>query len=385
MTRTSELSLRTTVPISQFVLKLTGRCNLACDYCYVYTMADQSWQSRPGFVDRETVRAAARRIAEHASAHGLGTVTVILHGGEPLLVGPGRLGEVAAILREAMPDGLSVDIRVQTNGVLLEETMLGALAANGIRAGLSVDGSAEQHDRRRKDRGGRGSHAGAVNAARLLNEAGLLAGVLCVIDLDNDPVEVYEALLELAPPAVDFLFPHGHWSALPPGHDNSRAPYAEWLTAIFDRWYGASHQETAVRLFQEIINLILGGRSRTSQIGLSPAAYLVIDTDGSFQQADMLKSTRPGEPETGMSVFDNSVDEVVCHPDVMARQSGMAALADDCHGCDVVKICGGGNYAHRFKEGAGFRNRSVYCSDLEMLIRHVHGRVRSDLLARAAR
>ncbi|MGH8573602.1 MAG: FxsB family cyclophane-forming radical SAM/SPASM peptide maturase, partial [Gammaproteobacteria bacterium] len=34
-------------PIRQFVLKVYSRCNLACDYCYVYQMADQTWRDRP--------------------------------------------------------------------------------------------------------------------------------------------------------------------------------------------------------------------------------------------------------------------------------------------------------------------------------------------------
>ncbi|MET9845799.1 hypothetical protein [Streptomyces ossamyceticus] len=36
-------------------------------------------------------------------------------------------------------------------------------------------------------------------------------GRLCTVDLANDPVETYEALLDFAPPRVDFLLPHGTW------------------------------------------------------------------------------------------------------------------------------------------------------------------------------
>ena len=36
-----------TVPLSQFVLKVHSRCDLACDHCYVYEAADQSWRGRP--------------------------------------------------------------------------------------------------------------------------------------------------------------------------------------------------------------------------------------------------------------------------------------------------------------------------------------------------
>ncbi len=154
---------------------------------------------------------------------------------------------------------------------------------------------------------------------------------------------------------------------------------------MFDRWYDVPRQETTVRLFREIMHLLLGGESASDQVGLSPVAYLVIDTDGSFQQADMLKSAAPGQPETGFNVFDHAVDAVLEHPEVRARQSGIASLADTCRRCALVRVCGGGNYTHRYGADHGFRHPSVYCPDLQRLIRHIADRVRSDLTARRAR
>src|SRR5882757_9274515 len=78
-------------PFREFVLKVHQRCNLACDYCFVYTMGDSSWRERPAVMAPEIWRRAARRIAEHARAYGLPEVRVILHGGEPLLAGRDRL------------------------------------------------------------------------------------------------------------------------------------------------------------------------------------------------------------------------------------------------------------------------------------------------------
>ena len=34
-------------PFQQFIVKLHSRCNLSCDYCYVYHHVDQSWRDRP--------------------------------------------------------------------------------------------------------------------------------------------------------------------------------------------------------------------------------------------------------------------------------------------------------------------------------------------------
>src|ERR1700751_309693 len=82
------------VPLSQVVLKIHSRCDLACDHCYVYEAADQSWRGRPKVIADDVVSQAARRIAEHAAAHALPEVQVVLHGGEPLLAGRERLGRM---------------------------------------------------------------------------------------------------------------------------------------------------------------------------------------------------------------------------------------------------------------------------------------------------
>ncbi len=378
------------VPIADYVLKVASRCNLACDYCYVYTMADQSWRSRPVLITPETTLAAARRIAEHAATHRLPVITVVLHGGEPLLAGSDLLEHIASVLRRELAGVTRLDLRIQTNGVLLNESFLRLFADHNVQVGLSLDGDRAQHDLHRLLPNGQGSHAAVVRAIRLLNRPehrASYAGLLCVIDVDSDPVQTYEELLALDPPVVDFLLPHGNWSTPPPHRAaaDPGTPYADWLIAVFDRWYDVRSQETNVRLFQEIINLLLGGRSRTERIGAGPVAYLVIDTDGSYQQDDSLKSTREGESETGLTVIDHPVDEVLRHPAISARQQGIAALADECRRCSLVRVCGGGDYPHRFREDTGFNNSSVYCADLQRLIRHIAARVRADVLAGADR
>jgi uncharacterized protein len=383
MRPTSETAV---VPIREYVVKVASRCNLACDYCYVYTMADQSWRTRPRFPSAETIDTTARRIGEHARNHELAEVTVVLHGGEPLLAGTSLLDHVVTTINRACPADTKLDVRVQTNGILLDESWLSFLRTHSVRVGVSMDGGRAQHDRHRRGADGQGGYEAAARGLRFLRDhPEHYGGLLCVVDLDNDPIEVYESLLEFAPPVVDFMLPLANWTIPPPRRDEEDTPYAAWLVQVFDRWFGAAHQETAIRLFREIIHLLLGGQSSSDQIGLSPVAYLVIDTDGTFQQADMLKSAAPGQPETGLNVFDHPVDAVLAHPEVRARQSGLASLADTCQLCELVRVCGGGNYVHRFRAGHGFRQPSVYCHDLQRLIRHIDGRVRSGLTVLGAR
>ena len=74
-------------PFREFVVKVHSRCDLACDYCYMYEMADQSWRDRPRRMSIEIARRTAMRIGEHVSSHQMPSVALILHGGEPLLAG----------------------------------------------------------------------------------------------------------------------------------------------------------------------------------------------------------------------------------------------------------------------------------------------------------
>lgn len=209
-------------PIRQFVLKTRSRCNLACTYCYVYEMADQGWRAQPALMAPATAARAAERIAEHAAAHDLPRVDLVLHGGEPLLTAPARLAEPVDAVRAAVAAAAPrtrVTATVQTNGTLLTRGRLAALAAAGIRVGVSLDGGLPAHNTRRVDHAGRPGFAAAARGLRLLaRHPDSYAGVLCVIDLAHDPVETYESLLAFAPPSVGLLLPLANWSSPPPGH-----------------------------------------------------------------------------------------------------------------------------------------------------------------------
>jgi uncharacterized protein len=379
-------------PIRQFVLKVHSRCNLACSYCYVYRMADQTWRDRPLAMSREIVRMAADRIAEHACRHSLPRVGLILHGGEPLLAGPAFFADVARTLRQSLPPSTAATLTVQSNGVLLTGPVLDLLGEHDISVAVSLDGTAAAHDRRRRYPNGRGSYADVTRGLDLLSSGPyrrLFSGLLCTVDLAQAPLAGYEALLQFSPPRMDFLLPLGNWMTPPPGRTRDRAvtPYADWLGAVFDRWYSAPVQETELRLFNEVIHLLLGGASHVESIGLSPSSVAVIETDGFLEADDALKSAYQGAAATGLHLATHSVDDMLAHPSVVARQIGLAALAEECLSCSVREICGGGFYPHRYRSGSGFRNPSVYCPDLLALIRHIHARVVRDIgrLAGAAR
>jgi uncharacterized protein len=361
------------VPLNQFVLKVHSRCDLACDHCYIYEAVDQSWRGRPMVISGEVAVQAAQRIAEHARAHGLSTVQVVLHGGEPLLAGRERLRQTIVALESATEDVCRLDLRIHTNGVLLSNSLCELFAKHRVKVGISLDGDRAANDRHRRYTDGRSSYDKVIAAIGLLRTPefrDLYAGLLCTIDTANDPLTVYDSLVALEPPRIDFLLPHATWDAPPPRNRPSDREYANWLIAIYDRWI-AQGRPVQIRTFDSILSTLAGGPSFTEALGTEPVSLAVIETDGSYEQVDSLKAAFDGAPDTGTNVFDHDLDTVAQHPGILARQHGVAGLCDKCQRCPVVNSCGGGLYTHRYQTGNDFDNPSVYCADLLKLITHI--------------
>ncbi|MGW6575446.1 radical SAM/SPASM protein FxsBH, inactivated beta-hydroxylase extension form [Streptomyces sp. NPDC054945] len=364
------------IPFREIVLKVHSRCDLACDHCYVYEHADQSWRARPKVISPEVISHTASRLAEHARDHALPSVTVILHGGEPLLAGTARLRLVCEEFTRALDGIAELDLRIHTNGLQLSTRYLDLFDEYGVRVGISLDGDRAANDRHRRFADGRTSHPLVLAAVTLLRSEPyrhLYQGLLCTVDVANDPVAVLDALVELEPPRVDFLLPHATWETPPARPDGAPDAYARWLLRIFDHWDRLG-RPVPVRLFESLLSTLRGGPSLTESLGLAPTDLVVVETDGTLEQVDSLKSAFEGAAATGFNVFDHAFDQVAAHPGVRARQLGLAGVSDSCRRCPVVRSCGGGLYTHRYRERNGFDNPSVYCTDLRELVDGVEGR-----------
>jgi len=268
--------------ISQFVLKVHSRCNLACDHCYVYEHADQSWLHQPRAMAPPTVRRTASRIAEHVVEHSLERVTVVLHGGEPLLIGPARLAAMLAELRSRLDPVTRLHLRMQSNGLLLTEDICRLLAEFEVGVGVSLDGDRADNDRHRRHADGTSSHRAVLRALELLRRPEfrpIFAGILCTVDIRNDPLAVYSALVAEQPPRIDLLLPHATWDQPPERPNGDPAAYGQWLGRIYRRW-NADGRPVPIRLFDSLLSAMVGGPSGTEWIGLDPVDLAVVETDG---------------------------------------------------------------------------------------------------------
>ena len=358
---------------SQFrtaIVKIASRCNLNCSYCYMYNLADTTYRGQPRVMSHATVDALVRKAADHCARHGIAHFRFVFHGGEPLLAEPALLRYFVERAAAEFPPGTTPLFSLQTNGTLLTQEWCELLRDLGVLVGISVDGPKARNDVHRVDHTGAGSYDRVRSGWDLAVANGLQPGLLTVVDVAADPIEIFEHVLELRPRKVDFLLPDANYETQPAGmaESTSPTPYADWLLRIFDVWIAAETPPVRIRLFEQIIGGILGAANSTDALGPGPNEVVVIETDGGIEPVDVLKACKHGITKTPLNVGAHALDDAFAIPVVELYHLSNERLCATCERCPVKSVCAGGYLPHRYKESNAFDNPSVYCADLLKLI-----------------
>lgn len=364
---------------TSFLVKVASRCNLDCDYCYVYRHTDQSWRHLPKVITESSIAAFAARLSAYLAAECIQRCVVIFHGGEPLLAGWKNLIGYAERIRAAIPNR-HIDFGLQTNGLLLSAEAVRAFADSSIAVSLSLDGPEAANDRHRRTHKGRSSFRAVQNALDLLRSSpSVFAGVIAVIDADVAPDEVLGFFNEISPPKLDLLLPDANHLCPPPGSLLSRNRYEKWLIEAFDLWIDR-YPELRIRTFEALLDSIAGLASGTDAFGLGDVSLLTIETDGTYHDLDVLKITKAGGTRLMGSVHDLDIAAVAACEAVARhrRLLRMEGLSSQCVRCPEVSVCGGGSVPHRYGRD-GFEQPSVYCAELLALIRHARRRLQGEI------
>ncbi len=356
----------------QVIVKVAERCNLNCEYCYMYSGADQSWRRRPARLAAGLRAKLVERCAEYLAARPNATVTLEFHGGEPLLLGKEAFEALLGDVRRELGYERAVCC-IQTNGTLLDAEWCELFERYGVSWAISCDGPPEIHDRFRVSHGGRPSSAAVQRALALSvgRASPNFGGALAVVDPATDGARVVRYFHELGLRQLDLLLPDANHVSRPAHLDG---PYDEllldYLRAAFDAWIACADPGFRIRLFEEIMKGIFGRRSRLDAFGGDLWGMMVLESDGSYQLLDVLRLGGEAEVATGLNVEQHAFDDYL-----EATRDSFSEPCETCRSCPVFTVCRGGYQPHRF-DGVGYDHPSVYCEVLYGLIDHIHRFVR---------
>lgn len=362
------------IELDTVLIKVASRCNINCSYCYVYNMGDSGWTNMPNQISYETTATIAKSL-RGLSRKQHRSFAVVLHGGEPLLLGLIKLRRLIFSLRDALPAECALSI--QTNGILLTEEILDLCSATRVTVSVSIDGPRHIHDKYRIGHTGRGTYDQVLKGIELLrghrDSKFLFTGLLAVIDPASDPGEVYTFFKELNPPSVDFIYRDGNHSRLPTGKRSLQSTeYGRWFAGLLDV-YLADPNPIRIRILDDLIKLMLGGSGTKDGVGLTDYGVLIIDTDGSITKNDTLKSSYDGADRFSekWSVHTHDIADVLGSPRFEEYHRMQRPSCKTCLSCPELRVCGGGMTLHRWRDDNGYDNPSVYCADQMLLINHI--------------
>ena len=359
------------IELDTVLIKVASRCNINCSYCYVYNMGDTGWANMPRQISDETIRAVARSLSQITRIQSR-PFAVVLHGGEPLLLGHQRLRYVISVIRSKLPNETALSL--QTNGILISDEILDLFAETRTTISVSLDGPRHVHDRSRVGHTGQGTFDKVLEGIERLRKhpdsSYLFSGLLAVVDIESDPKDVYSFFKELNPPSVDFLYRDGNHTRLPDGKKSLQSTeYGLWMAELLEV-YLADPRPIRIRFLDDIIKVMLGGSGTKDGVGLTNYGVLIIDTDGTVTKNDTLKSSYNGVDrfEQKWSVHTHDLVDVLSSVEFSQYHAMQRPSSTTCLACPELKVCGGGMTLHRWRDDNGYDNPSVYCADQKLLI-----------------
>lgn len=337
-------------------------------------MGDDNWVHMEKCMSKETIDAICHSLGQLSKSQHK-PFSVVLHGGEPLLLGVSRMEYLLRQLRNALPSNYPISI--QTNGLLITDNILDVCSTYKTTIAVSIDGPKHIHDKERVMHNGRGTFdkvLAGIERVKSHPDADFLdSGCLAVIDPFSNPQEVYSFFKGIAAPSVDFLYKDGNHSKLPHGKVSlTSIEYGSWMVQLLNIYLN-DPAPLPIRIIDDMLKVILGGNVSQEKTGVTDFGILIIDTNGTLMKNDTLKSVFNGADkfQQTINIKDGNLLEFLKSSEFYEYHNSQMATSERCLNCADYSVCGGGMKLHRWNEDNGFNNPSVYCADQLYLIKNM--------------
>ena len=157
------------------IIKPTYACNFRCKYCY---LSNETKSSHRVF-DAEFAKNVISQIKDFMQNTHRRRITIIWHGGEPLLWGIDNYREIFAFMEKEFV-GIDLKNSIQTNLSLINEEYIDLFLRYNVHVGFSLDGIKKVHDSQRVDINGKGTFDTIMQKMVLCREKGLSVGCIVV-------------------------------------------------------------------------------------------------------------------------------------------------------------------------------------------------------------
>ncbi len=326
-------------------------CNLQCVYCAAKPIAEMFQETdvkryREVLWDTaERTASAIERFLDEYNTH----IDFEMHGYEPLLADPELFKFFGEKFRRYAKEG-KLELNMQTNATLVTEDIAKMLRKYGWKAGVSVDGPREVHNRNRP-MPGEDSYQRTMNGVKILRKYKIGGeGIISVITKNHmhptpkDGAQRYYRWLvdnefkSANLHFVEYTKMFDNWEKIEP----SISEYIEFFVEVYRQWAKDSSGVEIIP-FTTIINSLITGEPQPSQcLMMDTHCFNIIEItwDGQILNCDRNSYTH------NIKITEvNTLEDILkskTSKETLERSKYLQNNDPACGACKYWKICHGG-------------------------------------------
>lgn len=344
------------------IVKVTNACNFTCSYCSVgnpINVVSLDAASIKNFFD------GCKELLEYKKDN---TLTIIWHGGEPLLRDISFYRELQEYAKHKL-SSINVKFSIQTNGFLINNNWIEFFKEYNITPGISLDGYKDLHDANRLDKQGKPTFDKIMENISLLKSSGITPGLLMVLNTSNcvDIDRLYDFLADIACPAkIHTIFPAGRAD----GRDDVPTlfhKYIDVLIALFKKSMN-DERECVIEPLSSLLTSIINEQSATecSYAGSCGKDFMCLHENGEVSfcgRNDNTKILAYGniKNSTPLELYLSESGKLVRERAEFIRKSS-------CGKCRYYNLCHGGCPFEAYLYSGDINTKYKYCVEWQRLL-----------------
>jgi len=339
-------------------------CNLDCRYCF-YKKTSHLY---PGKNHRMREDVLERVIFESMSYADGGQCVFSWQGGEPLLAGVDFFKRVIELEKKYGRPGQIVSNAFQTNATLLNSEWIKLFREYNFLVGVSLDGPPEVHNNYRCYSSSRESFTKVMKGINLLEKGGIEFNILSTVGRKTveNPQKIYNFFLSRRLRYLQFIPAVDRKNEKMTEFSVTPAQYGHFLCRLFDVWWNDENPLASVRLFDNILEILLQGKSSSCMFKAQCGEYIVMEFNGDVYPCDFFVDR---EWKLG-NIFEVPIEELFKRA---KAQFGKLKefIPSDCKKCKWNFICHNGCLWFRWIRNGNIREKDYLCESYKQFFPYV--------------
>lgn len=351
------------MPMVNILIKpASSACNMSCRYCFYKDVAKNRTKECEGMITVEQMEKVICAGMEYADE----VCSFTFQGGEPTLAGLDFFQKVVELAEKHRKKGVDVQFAIQTNGYAINDQWAKFLHENHFLVGLSLDGTASQHNANRLNCEGKGTWNRVMRTAKLFDKYQVEYNVLCVVTGENARYieHIYRFYRKNNFQWLQFI-PcmepiREKWGNAP--YHLSDDAYGKFLIRLFDLWFSdlKKGEYISIRHFDNWMFLLLGECPEECSLSGRCTIQFVVEADGGVYPCDfyVLDDWRLG------TVGEQSFTEMAAGETARKFIQQSIELPKECEKCKWRYLCRNG--CRRDRGTAINGGKTIHCKAHQM-------------------